>query len=500
MGQMEQALNTTEQQIEPTVLETPDFQGSASDFTASKSDTKSTGVGFAFYCPFFDPTDVEENTSESRLYTNLVPSQIDMEREDVLQFKEALRNTLMITIDMTKISETPASNNPFNIQEKHLDKIAKLQLFLETSTSFSVVKDLGVSRGNVQTLAEMGCTGGVATLASVPDGRFVDGDGNTRGIAEVKHSTNAPVESLRQASIEGTNIAYMLHDRGTPALDVMVPIVSSNGMLVQFGAVLLLDPCFPYVVTLSTTLDMCREEDLTLTAAFLWRIGEYVRRKSMLGPVERDVRKKRGLNPVTYHLKSLTDFFCSKDSIHPSLFHFFRCMGIAHRGTCKDFVVFPLCLRIGKPSEGPCLVFPAMQKYSIGVPENLNLRDSFITEVRESQIALSKANLVHMDFYPSNIMWMKSDDHSVKVKLIDFDAVQVKNSRMTEEVRSRLSIVRTQVYSKYAGLDANTEIVSDKWDSSLVDVMDKHRDQLTSSDKATLDTAFISACHRYVET
>lgn len=101
------------------------------------------------------------------------------------------------------------------------------------------------SSKSASALKDLNCSSGLASKSSIPDGYFRDRDGYIRGIFEVNHGTDIPAEALRQGASEASNVALMQLNLGVNVDQIMVPVVGSNGHLMQFGAVVMLKPSFP---------------------------------------------------------------------------------------------------------------------------------------------------------------------------------------------------------------------------------------------------------------
>jgi hypothetical protein len=105
-------------------------------------------------------------------------------------------------------------------------------------------------------LKDLKCSYGLASELSIPDGFFRDHHNNVRGIFEVKHGAATPADALRQGISEASNVALMQLGLGVNVDHIMVPVVGSNGHLIQFGAVIMLKPSFPAFFIITSVLDM----------------------------------------------------------------------------------------------------------------------------------------------------------------------------------------------------------------------------------------------------
>jgi hypothetical protein len=215
----------------------------------------------------------------------------------------------------------------------------------------------------------------LSSESSIPNGYFRDRHGYLRGIFEVKHGTDIPVEALRQGASEASNIALMQLNLGVNIDQIMVPVVGSNGHLMQFGAVILLKPSFPAFFVISSVLDMTNDDSLCEAARLLCCIAMHVATDletdhCTLSRSTEDMKVL--LDPTLYHMKSLKAFFACTGNIQSSLFHYFKIMSQLHRSPgCRDFVLFPICVREYEDSIDHCsIVFPKLgNDYKIGLPD-----------------------------------------------------------------------------------------------------------------------------------
>ena len=108
--------------------------------------------------------------------------------------------------------------------------------------------------------------------------------------------------------------------------------------------------------------------------------------------------------------------------------------------------------------------------YSVGLPDKIELWDQWMSSVEAAVKGMHAAGVVHVDLYPSNIMWRKSPDASggVEIKLIDFDVAHLKDEGTWKE----------EVYVKMKEVAANrsrfgwsvTKEVSEDWDNQYIKV------------------------------
>jgi serine/threonine protein kinase len=98
--------------------------------------------------------------------------------------------------------------------------------------------------------------------------------------------------------------------------------------------------------------------------------------------------------------------------------------------------------------------------YVIGVPEGEHLQSLYATNLKTAIEAIHTAGLVHMDLYPSNIMW-KSDDsgNGVKIKIIDWDSVQLIGQPYSLAITQRLPMQTVEANVDWDMLHLNVILV-----------------------------------------
>jgi len=227
------------------------------------------------------------------------------------------------------------------------------------------------------TLGNLKCNDGAASEGSQCDGYWLDSAGNARGVAEAKSSTDAPAEGGRQAVSEAINMAVAQVKLGVAPEDVLIPILSTSGQLMQFMALILLLPCFPMVVNLSKVLDLADDSDRLVAAGHCIKIHKFVDTPLRITNEPTDKIANVGLSCKRYHMKHIRDFFCTKGDVHASALYFLYVLGRLHKSdTCRDFVLFPFCFRQNKSNYE--IVFPLLTGFRIGLPDDAEERRMFL--------------------------------------------------------------------------------------------------------------------------
>jgi hypothetical protein len=409
--------------------------------------------------------------------------------------------------DLSKVAETSRYAHESQVgknlavQLNHLDAliaICELNLYTTTtSKSGSALKDLN-------------CSCGLASESSMPDGYFRDGQGYIRGIFEVKHGTDTPAEALRQGASEA-NVALMQLNRGVNIHQIMVPVVGSNGHLMQFGAVIMLKPSFPAFFVISSVLDMTNNNSLGEAARLLCCIAMHVATdlefdRSNLFRSTKEMKVL--LDPTLYHMKPLKAFFACTGNIQSSLFHFFKIMSQLHRHPeCRDVVLFPICVREYEDSIDHCsIVFPRLgSDYKIGLPDTQEQRERYFEKLKSAIRAIHTARVAHLDLYLSNIMWKELESGEIELKIIDWDAAHFITESLFAAARLRIDgRHRAQLHEVAMKNDCvdhfDHKVAMEYYDISLIRALEAYADYeaLKTRTKEELDMACIEIQSRYI--
>lgn len=448
-------------------------QKAASGFAASKC-APPTDVGLMFSCKWlwsfssnWDSIEVEGADAIARALPALVAMKWD-------------------------ISKYPETKGNLNVQNFHLDQLASFSKNFRTTTD--------ISNANA-TLALLNCRDGVASSSSSPDGyafeELLDSSEIVlRAIFEVKHSTDSPEEMLVQAFVEATNVALAQLRLGVAWQKVCVPIVISNGRLMQFACCEVLEPSFPRLIVVSKVLDLWDVRDCQEAGVQLAKVVKWCSIPLHIGMPCPSLILERSLQ--VYHTKSLTNFFCVASNLDASLLHMFRLLDVLFQSSeAKRYVVFPLTMVMGATDERTkqdhSIVFPNLceEGYTLGFPVEEGARKKVLLEIEVAMKAFHRCGVVHMDFYPSNIMWKSAGDGSVLVKVIDWDAAHAVDEPFLPKVKHRLEELRLMPHLHTALPD---------WDELHFALMLEHAATLVTDDKVGLDIAFKLKCQEYVLT
>lgn len=352
----------------------------------------------------------------------------------------------------------------------------------------------------------LGLADGLSSKGSTMD-MAIESRDIIRGVVEAKGTEASAEEGLRQAFAYGTNIALGLRRKGVAAADVCVPVVAITGRLVQFGCVLMLEPAFPSLVITSRCLDAMDPDDCALVVDHFLAIQRIA--SAPLAVTEKaDASLVLCLGTNPYHIKPLGDFFPvlgrELHNFNASLARFGRIM--ERLVDCASSVCLPLTILhpykdTKQNSVVDGIVFPMLSGYRIGLPSDLELSRRIVQEARKVMDAVHERGVVHMDLYPSNIMWKAGDGPQVHIKIIDWDAAHLLHEQFSAAVQQRLekfAPARLKGFS-HAG------VASREFDSFYLDVLEfavddeGRRQALVTDQKLDLDQNFPKLCAEFVE-
>ena len=357
----------------------------------------------------------------------------------------------------------------------------------------------GSSLNRTMTLEKLGCSSGLATKSSIPDGFILKPiikcvnsicpcqnlvtDHLTCGIFEVKNSFDSVSVSVRKAFVEGINVAISHVKLGFNPENICIPLVCSNGHHVQFSAVFVLSPCFPYIKHLTKCLDISDLSDRNTISFYLVVLSMWAK-VSLACPgssfTQEDINYNRSLdvyiNTSKYYLKPLSSFFESQHTLDSSLIYMLCVLSkIKH----LNFVVSPITMRLTESYKhdmncnNSTLVFENLtyNDYVLGMPDD-KYCDKYIEKLKYVFKEIHECGVVHMDAYVSNFMHKVIDDE-VDIKIIDWDACHFLNDEFSEDVCDRLSSVKPPRYHLFSRNIVT--IACKEFDLCLIKVLEDHK-------------------------
>eukprot|EP01033_Poteriospumella_lacustris_P015776 gene15776-11296_t len=208
--------------------------------------------------------------------------------------------------------------------------------------------------------------------------------------------------------------------------------------------------------------------------------------------------QRRFLDKSLYYFKELRSMYFAygPTQVERSLRMFFEVMKALYRvEACRDSVVFPICLRqYDKDVKESGLVFPRLEqpKYRIGLPRDAAKRTAYFKALWSAvKVIHEEARVLHLDLYPSNIMWCDEDSGRVQIKLIDWDAAVLMDwHELPPHTASTLST--SHRYRLAYAYDKEIVGLSSSLDTCFIHLLEENQcvEALWSEAKETLDGTF----------
>ena len=283
---------------------------------------------------------------------------------------------------------------------------------------------------------------GLATPASYCDHLLKDDKGIPRGLIELKSGVYSPLQGNRQAAIYGSHLAMGLLKLGIAPERIIVPTCTYTGMVIQFGATIVLKPSFPVFWTISKLLDMADANERRLAVAHINKANTWINQLLSLHhcrPPTTHLGMK--LDTSAYHIKKLDYSACKRGfrlfsdvcgDISQGIEHWGRVLNLLYADrNVRSHVAFPLAIRSPNTTDDEyeyIIVYKNLceEGYRSGCPDRSNepeLYNAFREEFRRIIALVHRAGVIHCDLYLSNVMWRKSAGSTelVDIIIIDWD-------------------------------------------------------------------------------
>jgi hypothetical protein len=436
------------EQQERKKLRTQASQMSASNFTSDKKPILE-GVGSM-------PPYVYKHMIPSHVKSCFVDLLDSLSADRIIEVQNELHKCCVEGFDLKTRKETAGDRS---VQSQFLDTLATPidGVFRKRLSTERIFND-GLSSGTRRSLGDLGLAGGVATEDTPPDGHFHTKQFDTplktgetdflvTGLVEFKGSESSTLRGFGEVVASATNAAVALYREGLPNDRIVIPVVSMTGAQAMFGAVYLLDTCFPTLCFLTKALSFYEDKEeiakyFLAMLEYTLQMEQYIEETGVEGfePRTGDPYELMELNEEKYHLKEMKNFFWNSTDSARSIDHFLR---ITEKlGDNSDSFCLPLTIRLGETKgpnkRGHFIVFEKLVDFNMGFPEDQQDREKLLEAIIKVVALLHLLGVVHMDLYLSNIMWKKNQDGTFLVKLIDFDASQVMGGKFTDGVFLRL--------------------------------------------------------------
>jgi hypothetical protein len=437
----------------------------------------------------------------------------------------------LATMDMDTINETTRF---FGVKYATRSKLLALvhryegdiEAASEKSFSFFDLED------TPESIIKMSCT---------PDAMFYNkavngGPRILRAIWEDKGENVSAASGWRQASLYAGSVLLHLLRLGVSPKDALVPFAVYTGRTLQFGSVgtnhvvtkeNVLN-VVPQIHVVSKQLDLMNASDMTTATqgihamlnicATKLKIGEKLDVKISGAPLQESKElwfKRVWGNWGTWTGATLNAYADVEGSdeeevddvkkinearIQLSVRRMLACLDRLYANdSVRDNVVFPL--GFVELSDDYYISFPKLcDKWRIGMPGTTDECKRVCAAIVETQMAISAANVVHMDLYPSNIMWCwkhdsGEDGKEVQVKVVDWDTCCFKKTPLP---KAMVSALRNSPRAHLVEEEGDHE-ASEAHDVFYMDVLKAYRDDnsLKTTDASELNEAFRKLAFSY---
>jgi hypothetical protein len=417
----------------------------ASGFTASSSTViLNCGVNGVFPCTFNLPGIIKDAI-------NSTPTE-----EELSSAVVAIEKGLLFTMCPTKVPETGRGRTVQIITGESLKDYF--------SPRASLLK--GQSE---KTLFELNASTGPATGGSKPD-FFCTFELNSKlyglAVGEFKDNTLSPLEQIGQTFASGCNIILSHLHLGLDREKCAVPLLMTNGNLYQFGWIALLEPSFPVLYITSEILDASAQS--LVIAKHLAKMKIFCISNSAILTEAASVSQgqipetKISLDNLGYHRKNLNAIFLrfGNDGLEKSLHYQWK---VYQKLEDVDEAVKPLAfsnLKEKEKVETKELIFPMLTDFKMGVPSNDAEFNLFVENLKVAIRNIHGCGIVHIDLYPSNILW-KFDDENVTIRIVDWDVATVIGDKFPPAILKRRDT--TEVSQYYYIPAERAEVRCDYW-------------------------------------
>lgn len=424
-----------------------------------------------------------------------------VEDEKLTLSLEIVKSGLFFSIFCDKVAETAKAN------ERSVDETLSTlfsRYFKTDSTS--------ETQATKFSMKDLNADFGLASSNSKPD--FVHTTTLENGlrvalaVMEFKDTGHAPLEQMGQAFSIGCNVICSHVWLGLKWSKCAIPLVLTTGNLYQFAWVTLLKPLFPVLHVTSGVLDASIPYARKQIAENLLRVKEYCSRVEkdlkLIGrchftPVTQLDQTDLYLNVAKYHHKLFKDTFLRwNDKPEESLGYIWQ---IYEQLADVDEAVLPLCFanlkRFENPTVEKTIIFPKLEpEFKMGVPSNKDLFALYLVKLKEAIKKIHAKGVIHIDLYPSNILWRvhEGTEDKIVIRIVDWDAATFTNDSFTDRMKMRLKDKNNSAY--YWKSNGTAEARCDYWFLFVVsNLTDEERAEMNGS-QATVNEVYRNSVTR----
>jgi len=369
---------------------------------------------------------------------------------------------------------------------------------------FSDRSALKLQGQSTKSLSKLNASMGPTTETSTPDiVCTVDIDSRLFGLAvvELKDNSYSPLEQIGQAYAYGCNIVLSHYQIGVEAVNCAVPLAMTNGNLYQFGWVSLLEPSFPVLHIITGILDAsCQSMEI---AEHLAKMKIFCRESAKNIQVAINSREspiydsKISLDVDRYYRKKMKDIFCrfGNSEFEKSLQYQWN---VYHALQDVVEVVKPLTFaRLNYDKlESPELIFPMLKGFKMGIPSSAEEFDFFIKNLTSAIKKIHSCGIVHVDLYPSNILW-NNDNGNMVIRIVDWDVATVIDEIFAPEILNRFK--NPEVAQYYYTTTDRAQTRCDYWFLYILSRLSANEKQTMNGDIATVNEVYRNSVNRLLD-
>ena len=411
----------------------------------------------------------------------------------------------MFSIDTKKTAET-GLNSVQKIVGESLSNYFKSDKYFLNS----------VKSCQTKSLSTINAVTGIATFQSIPDFICYCNISNNDfdlglAIIELKDTSQSPLEQLGQAVACASNVALTQFVLGLSFDECAVPVLMTNGNLYQFGWVHLLSPCFPSFNVTSHILSAGPHDDEIADQLAKMRnfcVSQATKlndtnRLTKAAHLEAVKSLQMGISTEMYFFKKKIDIFLrygfEKGLLDKSLFYQMKVyQSLSNvKEAIKPLGFVRICqydknLQVKKETEMEYLIFPMLIGYQMGVPSDESDYILFLDELKRVINLVHKAGVVHVDLYPSNIMW-KKEDGNIIIRIVDWDAATILFEKFPELIVSRKELPHFAPYDYRTGA---ADPKCDYWFIFILSLLNEKERQEMNGTPDNVNTVFKEAVDR----
>lgn len=408
-------------------------------------------------------------------------------------------------------NKVAASNDGLTFQQNSVDASANNGdrsvdgILSDLFSQFFKTESTPATQTQKFTMKDLNAEFGLATWFSKTDFAHTTTlkNGSRFGLAviEYKDTAQAPLEQMGKAYAAGCNIILSHIRLGIEWSECAIPLALTNGNLYQFAWVTLLEPSFPVLHVTTGVLDASVLSARELIGKHLVHIKEFctsrekrIRRCSTLSKV--DPKAPFELDKDKYHRKSVNNMFWRWPKNHEeSLWYIWQIY--EHLSGVAE-AVLPLACANLKPVDSKIdkvIIYPKLEKqFAMGVPSDKDLYQKYLKQLGEAIAKIHQAGVIHVDMYPSNILWRFWDNQMV-LRIIDWDASTLMGDSFTETMELRLTKDENEAY--YWKSKGEAEPKCDYWFLFILShLTDEERESMNGEDPSDVNFVYKSSVER----